>query len=118
MSQSLKFDKSLEFRNYQWKTRDGFISIKNMSYMHLINTLKLVRNISKEYENNICGATKEVWINNIKSELKYRDILANNILFKFTLKGKTGNISMKTIIEAAEKGFYVDKDKKIIQMGE
>jgi hypothetical protein len=87
-----------------------------MTYMHLINTLKLVRNISKEYENNICGATKAVWIEDIKNELKYRDNLANLILFKFTLKGKKHNIPIQSIIEAAEKGFYISPDKKLITM--
>lgn len=116
VSVSSKYDTTLNFRHYKWKTRDDYISLKDMTHMHLINTLRIVRLIEDKYESNVCGSTKKDWINAIKSELQYRDTLANKILYKFNLVGKDKITPLKTIFEAAEKGYYLDEKKKIVQV--
>lgn len=107
VSQSSKND--LTFRNYQWKSKNGFISLKNIEYTHLIQIIRTVRLIAKEFENNICGMHRDEWVKAIKAELKYRDQIADSILMNF--KGHDG-VKLTDHVRTLEKGFYYDESKK------
>ena len=78
-----------------WKMFDGnYISIKDMTNTHIINTYNCLKNLGKTIiPNNWCGRSHKQWIEIFENELKLRkyDVFFDVINEKFVLIFKNLN---------------------------
>ena len=75
-------EKAYDYRNTIWVSKDGPISVKNMSTVH-IN--KVVRSIENGQNHYLSEQSSLILVIALRSELRRREKIADSVLNKFPL---------------------------------